>query len=503
MKAIIKNISRSIDDRSISFTEKFYFSYDEKSVMGEVAFREILFLDYRDSEAGSNPREYKGLGGTNSNILKSLLKDPENMFRFLHSGIIVSLTNAAVITNNKSIKYEESCLTNGNQTRFIILIIIVLKMLISKKLKQIRRKDFDGYIRNNWGKNDKIMSILSRVRFNKILEIVTFLNSNGKYRVLFEKLALNKFLDCKIRIQINLINNIVSDIQSKLSEYEAGTLIAEANNDTQNVKVDDIFGNKYKKELTERIFNKFNAEYGGQYAIEYRFKEVIDQKEKVHILTLLRPVVATGIITKDKDIFKLTNQRNPVYKLFEKLLERNKTHKCIEIIQRLIPILFDLRIKYVIPHLDNFKRVLIRQYKEKALSHDLDENLVIWKDIEAAKGSQNKIERIIKTQVGYNIEHILPVLVYTLRRLFVEAPDGKKIDIAIDPEEKGNFIKSLIEIIYTKYVETKMKGLPTSLTTFVRREEFYNFGRDAYILQKNRSNLKESDLIEKNRCIIA
>ena len=35
------------------------------------------------------------------------------------------------------------------------------------------------------------------------------------------------------------------------------TILAEANNDTQKVKADDIFGNKYKKELEETIFKDF------------------------------------------------------------------------------------------------------------------------------------------------------------------------------------------------------------------------------------------------------
>ena len=101
--------------------------------MGEVPFSEILFLDYRDTEAGSNPREYIGLKKTNESIIKSLLKDCENMFRFLHSGIIVSLVNPIIDLEGKLVKYDDCCLTNGNQTRFIVLILVVLKLVFREK----------------------------------------------------------------------------------------------------------------------------------------------------------------------------------------------------------------------------------------------------------------------------------------------------------------------------------------------------------------------------------
>lgn len=58
---------------------------------------------------------------------------------------------------------------------------------------------------------------------------------------------LSSFLNLRLRIQINPIDPILSDMEEKLDAYSVGTLIAEANNGTQNVKVDDIFGNKRKK----------------------------------------------------------------------------------------------------------------------------------------------------------------------------------------------------------------------------------------------------------------
>ena len=144
MSSAIEIIQDKIVKKEIHFQEQFYYSKDRKTIMGEVAFSEILFLDYRDTEAGSNPREYTGLVKTNINIIKSLLKDPYNMFRFLHSGIIASLVNPVV--KNDIIEYDDCCLTNGNQTRFIILIIVFMKLLFNtNSLRNIKQIDWEIY----------------------------------------------------------------------------------------------------------------------------------------------------------------------------------------------------------------------------------------------------------------------------------------------------------------------------------------------------------------------
>lgn len=73
MDKAINIIKEKLIENTINFSETFYISSDKKTIMGEVPFSEILFLDYRDTEAGSNPREYIGLKKTNENIIKSLL----------------------------------------------------------------------------------------------------------------------------------------------------------------------------------------------------------------------------------------------------------------------------------------------------------------------------------------------------------------------------------------------------------------------------------------------
>jgi hypothetical protein len=291
----------------------------------------------------------------------------------------------------------------------------------------------------------------------------------------------------------------VTDLEDKTDEYSVGTLIAEANNDTQNVRTDDIFGNKYKSELDKYIFKDFLTKYGNRVRIEYRMGEIIDKGDKVHILTLLRPIVATGILTKEKTIFEYTNQRAPVYKLFESLLRsKDKAGKTIGIISQLAPLLYDIRKTYVEPILELQRKSFLREYKGKAISGDLDRT-IIEKAITSAGADENQIEEIIKPYINYNIEHIFPVLVYRIRKLFRVEDRVHAVTFAVPKDKEPEFFKALVEVIYKKYIETKLRGLPSSLTDFVRSDDFYASGEEAYTVFKQSFRLEESDFIEKHR----
>jgi hypothetical protein len=491
----LKHISNS---RELTFSEHFYRSIDHKTIMGEIPFREILFLDYRDTEAGSNPREYIGLIKTNKVILQSILSHNE-MFRFLHSGIILSLTDVDISDKKLAIKYGDCCLTNGNQTRFLILIITLLKLFSSdQNLSNIDNKKYSSFVKSTFGDSPKILTILHRITFSKIYQVVTFFKNNTKYFNDFNKINLSSFLDLRVRIQVNPINFILSDLEEKLDEYSIGSLIAEANNDTQNVKADDIFGNKYKRDLETYLFNTFITANKENINIEYRFGEVSDKVFKVHILALLRPIIATGILTKEKKIFEYTNQRDPIYKTFEKLLRnKDKANKTIEIISDLIPLLYDIRKTYVEPELDLQKKNFIREYVGKATADGLSETIVA-NQISYAK-NEKEIEKILRPHINYNIEHIFPVLIYRIRKLFIKYGPLDKITFIVPEDKLPDFFRALIEAIYRKYIETKFSGLPSSLTTFARSKDFYKTGEETYIALKNAYHLEESDFLEKNK----
>lgn len=498
MNDFVHELKRISNSKQLTFPEKFYCSTDRKTIMGEIPFREILFLDYRDTEAGSNPREYIGLIKTNKVILQSMLSHAE-MFKFLHSGIIISLTDVDISDSKNVIKYSDCCLTNGNQTRFLVLIITLLKLFSSNhSLSSINSKNYNNFVKSAFGDSPRICAILHRISFSKISQVITFLNDNAKYFKKFNEIELSSFLDLRVRIQANPINFILSDLEEKLDEYSVGTLIAEANNDTQNVKADDIFGNKYKTDLETYLFNTFIKDNKDKINIEYRIGEISDKVDKVHILTLLRPVIATGILTREKKIFEYTNKREPIYKTFEKLLRnKDKANKTSEIISQLIPLLYDIRKTYVEPELDLKKKNFIREYVEKATAGELSDTIVA-KQISSAK-NKGEIEKIIKPYVNYNIEHIFPVLVYRIRKLFNKSKELNKIALIIPEDKLPDFFRAIIEAIYRKYIETKFAGLPSSLTTFARSKDFYKAGEETYIALKSAYHLEESDFLEKNK----
>lgn len=502
MEKVISLLNNHLLRNEIVFAEPFFISLDRKTIMGEVPFSEILFLDYRDTEAGSNPREFIGFKKTNIKILKSLLDSHANKFRFLHSGINVSLINENV--DEQIVRFDECCLTNGNQTRFIILAVIFLKLFFGKsEITSIKQTAINDFVKRHFANNPRAFSIFSNLRYSKLNDIVNFLLKDKKYYKLFDSIDLESFVNSKIRIQLNLVSNILEDIEDESDAYSIGTLIAEANNDTQKVRADDIFGNKYKSELGDKIFKKFLSLYSNKIVIEYRFGEITDTKDKVHILTLLRPIIPTGILTQEKNIFEYTNQRDPIYKIFERLLQKKKNQGVINIISMLVPFLYELRENFVKPTLEKHKRDLVREYQIKALSNDLEDTII--KDaITACKKDKKKLEKLIRTNVNYNIEHILPILVFQLKKLISLDDKGEKIVLNIAESKKEEFLNSLIEVIYEKYVDKKLKGLPTSMTTVVRSQDFYEMGTDSYktLIRVKEMNAQETDFILKNRLII-
>ena len=71
------------------------------------------------------------------------------------------------------------------------------------------------------------------------------------------------------------------------------------------------------------------------------------------------------------------------------------------------------------------------------------------------------------------------------------------------PEDVINiFIKTLVEIIYEGYIETKLAGLPTSLTTVVRSKAFYDIGSESYKTLIRAHNISENNFIHSNRALV-
>lgn len=499
MKKNLAELCRIGNNNKLFFAQPPYISSDGHTLMGEVSVKNLLFIPYRDTEAGSNPREFNGLKKSNLEVFKSMLSYPYT-FRFLHSGFIVSAMGTKISSKPFTLQYTDACLTNGNQTRFLFLISTMLLLYKSEMRKlSMTKKEFSEFIKVNFGKLEAYNTILKRINFSKVQQIINYLNQQVKYKKIFNKLTLDKFLETKVRVQINLLTSIVDHLNSDEDEYSLGTMIAEANNDTQNVKKDDIFGNKYKIDLEQYIFPTFERDEKTK--IEYRQGEILDS-DKVHILILLRPVVSVGLLTKETQIFGYSNHREPIYKLFESLIKnKKKAKKTVEVISKIIPVLYELRKGILSKALEKHKRNYITKYIQKGLNGDLDYG-VIGDKIKNSGYDEDLIKKEVKVLCRYNIEHIAPVLFYRIRNLFRLSDDGQKIILDVKDEDKIKLVESLSESIYLKYIENKFNGLPTSLTTLVRRSDFFKYGEETFIALKSAFSLQENDFLSQNKFVV-
>jgi len=102
-----------------------------------------------------------------------------------------------------------------------------------------------------------------------------------------------------------------------------------------------------------------------------------------------------------------------------------------------------------------------------------------------------------------NIEHILPVFIYRIRSIIDYDEQHQKIFLNVETGKDETLFQSLLEAIYTNYVEIKLKGVTGSITDEIRSKDFFGSGEEAFIVLKNLLKFNQSDYIEKNRYIIS
>jgi hypothetical protein len=152
------------------------------------------------------------------------------------------------------------------------------------------------------------------------------------------------------------------------------------------------------------------------------------------------------------------------------------------------------------PYLEECKRKFTREYKEKAISGELSAT-TIGAQVNTLINNDRELEKLIQRNINYNIEHIMPVIIFRIRMLFIEK-GPINLDLTIPEENRPDFFKSLVDAIYKKYVELKLGGLPTSLTTVVRDKKYYESGYEAYVTFKNIYKFQETDYITKKSHIM-
>jgi len=104
-------------------------------------------------------------------------------------------------------------------------------------------------------------------------------------------------------------------------------------------------------------------------------------------------------------------------------------------------------------------------------------------------------ERVIKNLVKYSTDHLMGVIVFTIRKMFVEE-DDKKITLTIPEDKERDFFSSLIEQTYRKYINSRIKE--QYFSSFVRTKEFFEIGQDSYSALRSLYKFDETEFIDSN-----
>lgn len=77
-------------DYRLGFGKIKYNIPQKDEVLASTNFRNLLPIQYLDTDAGSNPREFQGMTPVNIKILKSMIKNPK-IFWAKHSQVILTI----------------------------------------------------------------------------------------------------------------------------------------------------------------------------------------------------------------------------------------------------------------------------------------------------------------------------------------------------------------------------------------------------------------------------
>ena len=150
------------------------------------------------------------------------------------------------------------------------------------------------------------------------------------------------------------------------------------------------------------------------------------------------------------------------------------------------------------------KQKLLKETPKSSLSKYIKKSAksMIKKEILEFRNDDDAIDNWINKNVDYNIEHILPVIIYRVRNLIKFDDVNDKCILTIPDKHMDKFFKTLVKVVYENYVKNKLKGLRTSLTTLVRSEDFYEAGSETYEALVGTLELQETNFVYEHRKLI-
>jgi hypothetical protein len=475
-----------LSNKQIHFINTFYASKEKDTYSGHVMIKDLLFIDYVDTPVGSNPREFQGFSNsTNKIILESIIRNCNSTFEKLHSGFTINIANS-MISSGSTVEFTDACLTNGNQTRAIFLLIIFVKLhqifqgrkeIVSKISADIASNRFFEIINEVFSiEQRKLFEMLfgfQKGHLKQVNAALNVLNRNPELKNMISNTPIEDYLQTEVFVKINNLNSL-NMLFNENYMVEFGTAIAEANNETQNVKGDDLFGTKNQEILKKTILKK--TEKIPNLVIDYRYGQNHDENCTIlRVLDLLRLVIPTALIVNENEVHTYANKREAVYRIFDALIEKWKSEKDKDIdlknlfilLDNLIPELYEIAVKVSKEAIKFCKTQITKEnFENNYFMVDLTEPyLQLFQDTNTKLEEANKL---LQTRLKIEDKSIYWFFIFATKDLITIRED---LSVTFDPSDI--LITKMVEWIYKRLIKEKLNAPRGSSSDIVRNKIIY------------------------------
>lgn len=497
-----------------------------KVVFGLTSIGYLIGVGHRDTDAGSNPRDFQGLSEVNKKVLVSMIENCDSYFWALHS--LVSLTvskgdisnedNATVVT------YDDACLTNGLQTVSLFRILLIIKILqIESGRKEIYTKLNKGMAKKveeimfDYLPGDLAERLVSLIGVEEVNKVLYYLNKKdsetiAKIKAKFEKISLEDFLNIKVSIKIVMLNEVITSIDDEEKKEnmirETGYKMATTQNDTQNVKEDDKFGTVYEEWMRKHLLDLALKKV----EIQFRYKSASQNPdlERKHILDILRVLLPTTFFIFKRGehdipgyIASYANNRVPLYNWFEKVIKGHESGlpryiRGVSILRNLLPDLIDVTFaveKSLKQVRKNLTYDLVQDWvklQNTSLAHKIYKNPTDNNPI-----PRDNVDEIIKKELSFSLTNILPIFIYSSRNT-IKVTSSLDVKYRIPKED----VDTMVQYIYTHIAIAKLQtGSYSSTSDLFRNGQLYREAERAFHLT-TKNSFKNNHDIDANRVIL-
>jgi hypothetical protein len=470
-----------------------------EAVLGETTLGQLLGVPSKDSEAGSNPREFQGMKSrTNKKILESFLKNHNRAFWALHSGVSMTVTTGRWEKDESSslvLLFDDACLTNGLQT------VTIGRILTLIKAYQLYTEHDSIHTKINRNMSDKwqecinasfpadISKQLLSINLEHVNSILSWLHQdkNSKYLQLVKSMSLSDIINTKLSFKAVLLDELADLLRDEDSTEESdltklGTKIAEANNETQRVDPGDIFGTGNKQWLNNYLFSALPKNV----KIEYRRYEEdrADVNQRViHVLDLLRAILPTTFIVERKSKTKVedvasfvagyANLREPIYNLFNRIIQIHQTKKHPEIervviiLRNLMPPMAETMAIAEVFWNEQRKKLSFERVNEWSPLRKTTLRKKIFEDEDGTLLKKNADSEIRKF-LSFSFANLFPIFVYATHTA-IEVSE----DFSVQYEIEESTISHLVEEIYQNLCIVRLQSTLGSTSNLFRDSSIY------------------------------